>query len=125
METEAGHGHQTDCSRNDIPHFFQLMLKALVVPDDFPAGLVKELAFAGQGKLFAGAFEKRDTEALLDGTELLADRRLGDAIQGSRATKGAGLDEIPEHPKRLHLHKESIIIRSYPQCNPSPPNHDA
>ena len=101
------------------------MLKALVVANDFPAGLVKELAFAGQGKLFAGAFEKRHTETLFDRTELLADCRLGDAIQGRRATEGAGLNEIPEHPKRLHLHKESIIIRSYPQCNPSSPNHDA
>ncbi|NDB96147.1 MAG: hypothetical protein EBZ78_08325 [Verrucomicrobia bacterium] len=85
------------------------MLKALVVAYDFPAGFVKELALAGQGKLFAGSFEKRHAKALLDGAELL----------------GAGLDEIPEHPKRLHLHKESIIIRSYPQCNPSSPNHDA
>ena len=81
METEAGYGHQTDCSGNDIPHFFQLMLKALVVTNDFPAGLVKELALAGQGKLFAGSFEKRHAKALLDGAELLADCRLGDAVQ--------------------------------------------
>jgi len=74
VETEAGDGHQTDRSRNNISHFFQLMLKALVVANNFPAGLVKQLAFAGQCKLFAGAFEKRDTEALFDGAELLADR---------------------------------------------------
>jgi len=81
MQAEAGHGYQTYRSGNDIPHFFQLMLKPLVVPDDFPTGLVKELAFAGQCKLFAGTLEKRHTEALLDGAELLADCRLGDTIQ--------------------------------------------
>ena len=80
MKSEARDGDQTDRSGNDIPHFFELVLKALVVAYDFPAGLVKELAFAGQGKLFAGAFEKRHTEALFDGTELLADCRLGDPI---------------------------------------------
>jgi hypothetical protein len=38
------------------------------------------LAFTGEGKLFTGAFEKWDTQANLDRTELLADGRLGDAV---------------------------------------------
>jgi len=56
------------------------MLKALVVADDFAAGLIKKLAFTGEGKLFTSAFKKWDTQANLDRTELLADGRLGDAV---------------------------------------------
>lgn len=100
------------------------MLKALVVADDFAAGLIEKLAFAGKGKLFAGAFEKWDTQANLDRTQLLADGRLGDAVQAGGAAEGASLDQIPKYSKRLYLHKESIIIRPYRQCKPSLTNHE-
>jgi hypothetical protein len=92
VQTQAWDSYQTDRAGNNIPHFLQLMLKTLVVADDFATGFVKELAFAGQGKLFAGAFQKGDAESDLDRAELLADGRLGNPVQAGRTAKGAGFD---------------------------------
>jgi hypothetical protein len=39
----------------------------LVVGNDFAAGLIKKLAFTGQGKLLAGALEKGNAKADFDG----------------------------------------------------------
>ncbi len=74
MQAKAGNGHQTNRPGDDIAHLLQLVLKALVVADDFPAGLIEKLAFAGQGELLAGALQKRNTQPDLDGAELLAHR---------------------------------------------------
>jgi hypothetical protein len=72
--------------------------------DDIPTGLVKELSFPRQGKLFAGPFQQGNPEAEFDRSQLLADGRLGDVVQGGRTTERTGLDEIPKYAKRFNLH---------------------
>ena len=67
MKTQAGNGDQSDGSGDDVSHLLQLMLKPLVVGNDFAAGLIKKLAFTGQGKLLAGALEKGNAKADFDG----------------------------------------------------------
>jgi len=79
--------------------------EALVVGNDFPAGFVKKLPFTGQGELLAGAFQKRNAEALFYGAQLLADRGLGDPVEGSGTAEGFRFHQIPKHAKRFHLHK--------------------
>jgi hypothetical protein len=81
MKTQAGNGDQSDGSRDDVSHLLQLMLKPLVVGNDFAAGLIKKLALTGQGKLLASTLEKRNTKADFNGAQLLTYGRLGNAIE--------------------------------------------
>ena len=81
MKTQAGNGDQSDGSGDDVSHLLQLMLKPLVVGNDFAAGLIKKLAFTGQGKLLAGALEKGNAKADFNGAQLLTHGGLSDAIE--------------------------------------------
>ena len=105
VDPHAGHGRQPDRPRDDVAHLLQLVSETLVVGDDFPAGLVKQLPLAGEGELLAGAFQEGNAEALLDRAELLADGGLGDPVERGGTAEGFRFHQIPKHAKRFHLHK--------------------
>jgi len=104
VDAEAGDRHQADRPGDDVAHFLQLVLKALVMGDDIPTGLVQKLTLPGQGKLLASPFQKGNPETEFDRAQLLTDSGLGDVVKRCRATERSGLDEVTKHAKRFNLH---------------------
>src|SRR5256885_348165 len=91
-------------ARDRVGQRLEARLHVLVALDDLLAHLVKNLARGGELHVAARPLEEAATVAILEGADLLADRRLGHEVLGSGRGEAPGLDHVAEDLEGLEVH---------------------
>ena len=82
--------------------------------------LVDPLPLAGELELLLAPVDQQDLEMALHGARLLADRRLGQAVQFGRFRKTFGFHEIGENFEIFNLHDYQRTVFWLPEYSPPP-----
>ena len=104
MQTDRVNRRDTNSSGNDVFDLLQFAVERIVCLDDLFAVLVKHLPFASEAKFLFAAFDQEGLELPFEGTDLLADRRLGDGVYLGGFCEAFSFREIAEHFETFYLH---------------------
>ena len=103
---DGRHPHR---ARDHVGQRLEARLHVLVALDDLLAHLVKDLARGGELHVAARPLEEAATVAILEGADLLADRRLGHEVLGSGRGEAPRLDHVAEDLEGLEVHANASI----------------
>ena len=105
VETNAIDCRELDRAGDHLLHLLKFAIQPLVEVKNLLGHFVELLPLTGQTELLLAAVHDEDLEMLLHRTELLAHRRLGDAVQFSSPGKALAFDEIREGSEIFYMHK--------------------
>ena len=105
MEADAVDGGDADGAGDDVFDFLEFALEGIISADDLLAVIVKDLAFTSEAEFFFAALNEQGFEEAFKGTNLLADRRLGDIVDLGGLGKALGFGQVTEDFEAVNLHK--------------------
>src|SRR5437660_802488 len=112
VETDRVDGRHPHRARDHVGQRLEARLHVLVALDDLLAHLIKDLARGGELHVAARPLEEAATVAILEGADLLADRRLGHEVLGSGRGEAPRLDHVAEDLEGLEVHANASIDRA-------------
>ena len=110
VEADRVDGRHPHRARDHVGQRLEARLHVLVALDDLLAHLVKDLARGGELHVAARPLEETATVAILEGADLLADRRLGHEVLGSGRGEAPRLDHVAEDLEGLEVHANASIV---------------
>lgn len=104
VQSHAVDGGHADVSADDLLHLLQFTVETLVKVEDFLCRLVETLSFVCQLELFLTSVYDEYLEVVLHGSQLLANRGLGDPVDFGSLRKAFALNEVGKYFEVLDVH---------------------
>ena len=104
MESNAVNRGDANCAGDDILQVLQLAVQRFVSLDDLLAVIVKHPPFTCEAEPFFAALDEQRFESALQRTNLLAHRRLRDAVDLRGFGEAFRFGQIAKHLETLDLH---------------------
>ncbi len=96
-----------DRAGNDVLQLLNLAVERFISLNDLLAVIVKHLAFTCEAEFLFAAFNQQRFERAFQRADLLADRRLGDAVDLGGLGETFGFGQVAKNFQAFNLHKRS------------------